>query len=57
MTKFYGEQELRTILKLAVDHNLKKHGWDKNAVLTVYKASQYEIFDNVATVISSPKKS
>ena len=44
------------LLGLAHDHRLEKHGWDCNVRLTIFKAAQYEVFDNIVAVIFSPKK-
>ena len=54
--EFIAHEEFKIILRLAHDYRLEKHGWDCNVRLTIFKAAQYEIFDNVVAVIFSPKK-
>ena len=53
---FNAYDELKIILRLSHEHELKKYGWDKNVSLDSFKVAQWEIFDIVVVVVFSPKK-
>ena len=47
--------EINIINDFAGEYKLGKKGWKTVANIQVFKASQYEIFDNVVAIIFSPK--
>ena len=47
--------KINIINDFAGEYKQRKKGWKTVANIQVFKASQYEIFDNVVAIIFSPK--
>ena len=47
--------ELKIILFKANKHDLKNKCWSDKAILQTYKVLSYELFDNIPSVVFSPK--
>ena len=52
---FDPNHELQIVSDLAESYDIKNKGWNPNPILKTYKALPYELFDNVAAIIFSPK--